>query len=204
MKNYIEGSMSFAEYSGLIDDLVAHGKTTGPNQSETRVKITHLNRQRMRRLEKTVAVENGLRTILRDSKRPMIWLVITEAWCGDAAQNLPVIEKIARESDNIETRYLLRDENLDLMDRFLTDGARSIPKLIAIDADTSEVLGTWGSRPEKGQALFVELRSKGVEKPLIMEQLQRWYNEDRGRSLMDEFGRLIVEWNGPMARSAAR
>ena len=64
----------------------------------------------------------------------MIWLIITEGWCGDAAQCIPTIEKIAAESKNIETHYVLRDENLDLIDEYLTNNARSIPKLIACAA----------------------------------------------------------------------
>lgn len=77
----------------------------------------------------------------------MYSLIITESWCGDAAQNVPVLEKIAAESDMIETRYILRDENLDLMDPFLENGSRSIPKLFALDRTNLKVLGAWGSRP---------------------------------------------------------
>ena len=67
---------------------------------------------------------------MRNVKENWIWLILTEAWCGDAAQNIPTIEKIARENDRIKTLYLLRDENLELMDKYLTGGARAIPKLI--------------------------------------------------------------------------
>lgn len=125
----------------------------------------------------------------------MIWLVITEAWCGDAAQNIPPIEKIANLNDRIETRYILRDENTELMDQFLTSGSRSIPKLIALDADTLDVLGTWGARPEAAQKLYYELKEKGAEKAAIMEHLQRWYNADRTLSLQNEFVNLLAEWD---------
>jgi len=132
----------------------------------------------------------------------MIWLIITEGWCGDAAQNIPVIEKIASESVNIETRYVLRDENPELIDQFLSEGARSIPKLVSMDADTLEVIGSWGARPAAAQVLFHELKRQGVAKPLIMENLQRWYNDDRSGSIQNEFAQLIEQWDKNKAKIA--
>ena len=75
----------------------------------------------------------------------MIWLVISEGWCGDAAQNMPVVEKIVDEMPNVEIRYVLRDENLELMDQYLTNGGRSIPKALFVDTETFEVLGRLGT-----------------------------------------------------------
>ena len=196
MRSYLERSMSFAEYTALIERLVEEGRTTGPKQSELLTNFTKLNWQRMKRLSKTTAIDETAATAARNNDRPMTWLIVTEAWCGDAAQNIPIIEKIAAESGIIETRYILRDENPDLMDRFLTHGARSIPKLIALDGGTLEVLGEWGARPAAAQELFIELRERGFEKPAIMEGLQRWYNEDAGRSLQNEFAGLISSWGG--------
>lgn len=203
MRDYIKKALTFAEYEKLIDDLLAEGKTTGTDQSEARVAFTRLNRQRMRRLEKTILTTDALRKSAKDVERPMIWLIITEGWCGDAAQNLPVLEKIAGESDKIETRYLLRDENPELIDRFLSGGSRSIPKLIALDADTFDVIGTWGSRPEAGQKFFTDLKEKGLDKDAINEELQRWYNADKGVSLQVEFQGLLAKWDQTKAAFAA-
>ena len=203
MKEYIDKAITYERYEKLIDDLLDEGKTTGPNQSAAMFGYGKLNRQRMHRLEKTVGISERTRTVVRKVTRPMIWLVITEGWCGDAAQNVPVIEKIAAESDKIETRYILRDENLELMHRFLTNGARSIPKLIAFDGDTLEVLGSWGSRPTPAQKLYADMRSKGVEKPVILEEIQRWYNADKSETIQREFEVLIGEWNGDRAMVAA-
>ena len=194
MKEYVEKAMTFADYTKLIDELLAKGKTTGTNQSEAMFGYGKLNRQRMNRLEKTVNLSEGVKAAAHKVNRSMVWLAITEGWCGDAAQNVPVIEKIAGESDKIETRYILRDENLELIDQFLTGGARSIPKLIVIDAETYEVLGSWGARPKAAQDYFLEMRSAGLEKPVVMENLQRWYIKDRSRSIQDEFEVLIGEW----------
>jgi thioredoxin-like negative regulator of GroEL len=205
MKEYIEKSMTFAEYIKLIDDLLLDGKTTGANQSEAMFNYGKLNRQRMHRLEKTVVIGESLREQVHRTERQQIWLILTEGWCGDAAQNIPIIEKIAAESGGkIETRYVLRDENLELMDGFLTNNARSIPKLVALDAETFEEIGTWGPRPQAAMDLFIEMRKQGLEKPLIMENLQRWYNADKNRSIQTEFESLLGDWSKKKENAVAR
>jgi hypothetical protein len=204
MNEYIEKSMTFDEYLKLIDDLLAEGKTTGPNQSETMFNYGKLNRQRMSRLDKTVVLNDSLKEKARNNQRPMIWLIITEGWCGDAAQNIPIIEKIARGGSNIETRYVLRDENLSLMDAYLTEGARSIPKLIALDTETLEELGTWGARPAAAQKLFGEMKAQNLAKPLMMENLQRWYLADKNQSIQKEFEELLEQWAGKKEIAATR
>ena len=191
---YVDNSLRYAQYIGLIDDLLIEGKTTGPNQSYKMFQYGKLNRQRMHRLEKTFHLEESVRRSVASIEREMIWLVITEGWCGDAAQNIPVIEKLAAENHRIETRYILRDENPELMDQFLTNGSRSIPKLIAIDRETGEILGTWGPRPALAQEYFYEMRAAGTENSLIKENLQRWYLADHGKTLQAEFVKLLAEW----------
>ena len=194
MQNYIEKAMTFDEYDSLIDRVVAEGKTTGPNQSEELAQYTKLNQARMRRLFKTSELNESLLEIARNVKANWIWLILTEAWCGDAAQNIPPIEKIARENDRIKTLYLLRDENLELMDKYLTGGARAIPKLICQDAETFEEIGTWGSRPQAAYDLFYSLKEQGLEKTEIIEKIHRWYIEDNTESLQAEFEKLIQNW----------
>lgn len=205
MKNYIEKSMSFAEYVGLIDELLSEGKTTGAVQSEAMFGYGKLNRQRMKRLEKTVVLNESLREKAGNVESKWIWLIITEGWCGDAAQNIPIIEKIAAESANIETRYVLRDENLELMDEYLTNGGRAIPKLICLDADTLEEIGVWGSRPRAADDYLSEMKAQGLEKPQMMENMQRWYIADNNQSVQNEFRRLLGEWEaGDSAAGACR
>lgn len=203
MKKYLDASMSFGEYEGLIERLVEEGKTTGPKQSESLANFTRLNLQRMNRLQKTIEIGGHVRSAVRSVEQKQIWLVITEAWCGDAAQNIPIIEKIAAESDIIQTRYILRDEHPELIDRFLTFGARSIPKVIALDAEALEVLWTWGARPKAAQELYVGSHNEGVEKSAIMEKLQRWYNDDKGRSIQAEFVSLLTGKDGLLAAVSA-
>jgi hypothetical protein len=163
-----------------------------------------LNRQRMKRLGNTIELNESLKRKARRAERKMIWLILTEGWCGDAAQNIPTIEKIAAENPNIETRYLLRDENLELMDAYLTNNARSIPKLICLDAETLQEIGTWGPRPEAAINYFYGMRESGMEKLQMMENLQRWYLKDKDKSLQIEFETLIEEWMKKAKVLAAR
>jgi len=203
MKRYIDSSISFEEYLGLIDSLLAEGKTTGPKQSESMFNYGRLNRARMGRLEKTIELDDRTRARIAGLNADWIWLIITEGWCGDAAQNIPVIEKIAVTNPGIETRYILRDEYPELVDQFLTNGSRSIPKLIAVNRRSGEVLGTWGPRPRAAHDLFNEQKSSGIDKDAIHENLQRWYLADRGRSVQSEIAELAEVWVGiPFAKAA--
>lgn len=190
-KEYFEKAMTYAEYRRLIDDLSAQGKTTGENQSETYVSFGNLNRQRMKRLDKTVTIGDDLKEKVKNIKRPLVWLTLTEGWCGDAAQNIPAIEKIAAENPLIKTRYLLRDENPELMGRYLTNGGRAIPVMICLDGETFQELGKWGSRPTAIQKYFLELKASGMEKAEIMELVQRRYNSDKEQSIQADFTELL-------------
>lgn len=190
MKEYIEKAMTYAEYRQLVDDLADNGKTTG-EETQDRIYFTNLNRQRMKRLDKTVKISDELKEKIRAVKRPLIWLTIVESWCGDAAQNIPAIEKIAAENPLIQTRYLLRDENLELMDKYLTNGGRAIPILICLDGEKFTELGKWGSRPRAIQEYFLELKEAGIEKDERNELIQRRYNADKEQSIQADFAELI-------------
>ncbi len=189
-KRIIDG-MSFQTYYNLTDQLVAEGKTTGPKQTEDLAHYTKLNLSRMKRLAKTASINDALIEKINQVKRKTYFLVISEAWCGDAAQNVPLIAKATEFSSNIELKIILRDENLDIMDAFLTNGGRSIPKVIAIDAESLEVIGKWGPRPQAAQKLMLELKAKNAPYTEISERLQRWYIEDKTKSFQADFLELI-------------
>src|SRR5690606_26832149 len=101
------------------------GKTSGADQSKELADYTKLNFQRMKRLNKTIELSEELKGAISKCEQPMIWLVLTEAWCGDAAQNIPLIHQIAQLKECVSLQLLFRDENLDVMDQFLTNGGRS-------------------------------------------------------------------------------
>jgi hypothetical protein len=129
-KELIRKGYTYSQYKNLIDSLLDEGRTTGDDQSESKVNFTKINAHRMKRLYNTNEIIEELEKETNDIKNKWIWLVITEAWCGDAAQNNPVIAKIAEINPNIELKFILRDENPDVIDAYLTNSGRSIPKLI--------------------------------------------------------------------------
>lgn len=82
-------------------------------------------------------------------------IVLTEDWCGDAMMNIPILLRLAGNAD-IDVRMLLRDENLELMDQYLTNGrSRSIPIFIFVDEHGNEV-AKWGPRSDKVQQFVNE------------------------------------------------
>jgi hypothetical protein len=189
--SYIEKAIPYKAYIQEMDELLARGQTTGPNQSEAFIHYSQLNQQRMRRLGKTTVILAAAEKAMRSIRSPQIWLVLTEAWCGDAAQSLPILHMLASLNPLIDLRLLLRDENPDLMDRYLTNGiSRSIPKLIALDKTTRQELFTWGPRPAPLQELFYRMKAEGMADHPIKEELQRWYNTDKTVTIQKEIAAL--------------
>jgi len=192
----INEAMDYDKYRQMIDELLQQDKTTGDNHSEEMVHYTKMNVQRMNRLDKRVELTDSLAKKLNELDEKWIWLVLTEAWCGDAAQNIPAIVKIANESDNIDVKFILRDKHLEIMDAYLTNGGRSIPKLICLDAETLEEVGTWGPRPEAAQEKAMEWKNnESISKEEWAKKLHKWYAKDRTKELQSEFKELISKWN---------
>jgi hypothetical protein len=192
----IQSAYSYEEYRELIDRLLADNKTTGENHSEAMIHYTLMNVHRMKRLDKQISLLPELEQVLSSVSKPLIWLVLTEGWCGDAAQIVPLFEKMASQNEKITLRFILRDEHLDIMDEFLTnERSRSIPKLICLDADTLEVLGSWGPRPEEAQDLFMSLASsEETTWQEVAEKLHKWYADDKTESVQREFLAVFEEW----------
>lgn len=111
-------------------------------------------------------------------------LVIAEDWCGDASSTIPAVARFADVVPGMELRVLRRDEHPELMDRYLTDGARAIPIVIVLD-ETWRELGHWGPRPAALQAFVMENRPL-VPKAELYPQVRRWYARDRGETTLRE------------------
>lgn len=191
IQNSLEKALSYNEYRELVSDLLSQGKSTGPNQSDDLLNYSKLNDKRMKRLDKTVKLTKETLAKIKDVKEPQTWLVLTEGWCGDAAQNLPVINKIAEENPNINLKLVLRDENLELMDEFLTNGGRSIPKLIALNQE-NEVINTWGPRPTTATKMVVDYKEKhGSLDADFKTDLQVWYNKNKGENTQEDLVSML-------------
>ena len=188
----IAKSKSYQEYRTFIAKLAQDGQTSGANLSLDYVNYTRLNESRMHRLDKTVQVVADVKLVLENLSKESIWLVLSESWCGDAAQVLPVINKMAEVSDKIDLRIVLRDENEDLMNLFLTDGTKSIPKLIIIDKESGAVVGDFGPRPIPAKQLILDYKAAhGVVDEAAKIELQKWYLADKGVAIQQEIVGLI-------------
>ncbi|CAM4426594.1 thioredoxin family protein [Flavobacterium terrigena] len=193
IKSAIQKSISYSEYRTLVSKLISEGKSTGKEQSADLLHYSELNEVRMNRLEKTLKMDSEVLEKLQNLKAKQTWLVISEGWCGDAAQILPIIKLMAESSENINLKIVLRDENDDLMAQFLTNGARSIPKLIVLD-ENLEVINHWGPRPEAAKNLILDYKAKhGIVDEPAKIALQKWYLEDKGISTMKEIVGIIHE-----------
>lgn len=192
IKNSLDRSLTYEQYRALVTDLLKQGRSTGPEQSEALLNYSKLNNNRMKRLDKTFTVSENAKNQLKNLSGKYIWLVISEGWCGDAAQILPVINKIAAVSENIALRIVLRDENEALMNNFLTNGGKAIPILIMLYANTLEVLNTWGSRPSTATKMVMEEKEKhGILDDAFKERLQLWYNNDKGKTIENDLLKLL-------------
>lgn len=192
IKNSLEHSFSYEEYRNLLSNLLKVGKTTGNDQSEAMIHYAELNEARLHRLDKTMQVTDEVQLKLEQLTKEYLWLVITEGWCGDAAQILPIINKMALVTDRIELRIILRDDNEEVMNMFLTNGTKSIPKLIIIDKETGEVVDHFGPRPQGAKQLILDYKAEhGVVDETAKIELQKWYLHDKGVSTQNEIMELM-------------
>ena len=189
MKNLLEKSvqkaMDYAQYNLLFKQLVEEETCTG-EQTQEKIDYTKLNYSRTKRLDKTAKISEELLSDFKNITQKQTWLVISEPWCGDAAQTLPFLNKIARNSENIELKIVLRDENLDLMNQFLTNGSQSIPIVIMMDEEMN-LVQTFGPRSKAATKLVSDYKAEhGVIDDAFKEMLQVWYNNDKGVSIVND------------------
>lgn len=188
----LEKSYSYTEYRNHISHLLLQGLSTGDTQSEDLTHYSSLNEVRMNRLDRTIKLLPEVQERLKALKSNYIWLVISEGWCGDAAQLLPIMNIMVKESELTEMRIVLRDENPALMDAFLTNGARSIPKLVLVETETNAVLGSWGPRPAGATQLIADYKAAhGKVDETAKTELQKWYLHDKGHSTMLEIAQML-------------
>lgn len=190
----LPNSHSYSGYRKLVSDLVLEGKSSGNEQSEDLTHYSTLNETRMNRLDKTISilVENIQK--LESLKNEYIWLVLAEGWCGDAAQLLPIFNKMAAVTDKIELKIVFRDENEELMNHFLTNGGKAIPKLIVLDKKTLNIEANWGPRPKGASDLIKNYKEKfGLVDETAKTDLQLWYLHDKGLSTQKELVVLMLD-----------
>jgi hypothetical protein len=194
MVNYSEifsdQGMDYQTYRALVDQLLLEGKATGDVTYD--LHYTKMNVQRMSRVDKTASLTEELTATIDQLRTTYKFLVITEGWCGDAAQIVPVFNKIATGSlGKIDLKFVLRDKNLPLIDAHLTNGGRAIPVLIILNEEADQVLATWAPRPQVLQELLKEWRQETTEMTILAEKLHGWYAKDKTLSTQAELNEVL-------------
>lgn len=194
IESSLERGISYQSYRELVKKLAEENDTTGPEKTEALVNYTKLNDRRMKRWDKTIKVSEGLQKKITEFNHPVTWLVITESWCGDAAHVLPALHKIVELNENLNMKIVLRDDNPELMEAFLTEGSRSIPKVIMIDEKTGDVLTTYGPRPSEATLYVNRYKAKyGKLTPEFKEDLQHWYNKNKGQNVLEDVTEMLCK-----------
>lgn len=188
----LANAMDYPTYRTLIENHVKNRSSTGANQTEDYINYTKLGDARMRRLDKTLKIDEAIANTFTNYTKKLIWLVLSEGWCGDAGQALPYMFKLASLAPHIDLKIVLRDENLELMNLFLTNGGMSIPKLIVLDAETLQVQGEWGPRPSIATQMVADYKKNhGALTQEFKQELQVWYNKDKGLTTARDLAKLL-------------
>lgn len=184
--------MTYNQYCEVVNHLATENSNTGNEKNEALANYTKLNDRRMKRWNKTVKISEAIKDEISSKTLNQTWLVISESWCGDAANVIPAINKIAELNEGIDLKIVLRDENDALMNEFLTNGGKSIPKLIMIDNTTEMVINSYGPRPTEATKMVNDFKTEhGTLTAEFKEDLQRWYNKDKGQNVINDLVELM-------------
>lgn len=186
-------AMQYDAYFELLEKLLAEGKTTGPEQTPERLEHAKLNLSRMKRIGQQFQTDDESMALLKTQPDGIKFLFIVEGWCGDAAQIVPALEKMLQ-ARGWESRYILRDEHLEIMDMFLTNGARAIPAVVAIDAEGKVLSNHWGPRPALLKDLVNHWKVE-MSKDEWHKLLHTWYAKDKSGTLQMDFASWVAGLN---------
>jgi hypothetical protein len=194
-KQVVQQGVTYNEYQRIIDSLLREGKTTGLTQTQEYVDYTKLNVYRMHRIDIKLKLLDVLIDRLYKLQNNYTWLVIAEAWCGDAAQNLPILAKMSYVTSHIDFKIILRDEHPEIMQHYTTNGSMSIPKLICLNTETLEEVFTWGPRPASAAQLITDnkVSAEPLDKKALHEKLHLWYAQNKYMETQQELLLLIEE-----------
>jgi hypothetical protein len=177
--------MDFIAYQQLFQEILNHPQPPAPYQDPDYLNYAKLNWSRQQRWLKSGLLNDELAAIIGNIMEEQYWTIITEAWCGDAAHIIPFLHRLSELNPLIKVDYQLRDKEPFLIEQYLTNGTKSIPKLIIADAKHKD-LAVWGPRPAECQALYIRLLNDHVDMELKKIALQQWYNADKGVSMQKE------------------
>lgn len=188
-KNYFQKAISYDQYKKQMAEELALNPDLKIKQ------YINLNQRRMHRVEKTYTPSAEIITQVKNLKHKTYWLIVTEHWCGDASQSLPALNAVAELSEGkIEMKLVYRDQNDELMNAYLTNGTRSIPKLVQLD-EHYNVTAIWGPRPTIAQKLVKELKSNPATAATYVNELHLWYAKNKQQDLEKEMAQVLFRAN---------
>ncbi len=188
---YLAKSISYPNYIAAFERAIHENTPLAEAEQVPLFKYYALNHQRSTRIYNQYVVTDALLRAIDALPAKVQWLVITEPWCGDSAQNLPVIAKVADASNGkIDLRIVYRDTNLDLIDQFLTNGGRSIPKLLQLN-EQGELTATWGPRPAAAQQLVADLRAANIPHDDYIATVHKWYADNKAADISNDILELL-------------
>ncbi len=182
-KKYFEEGLSTEMYKQEFESRIALG------DQEQFANYYILNKARSKRIE-NIKLTDSLVESLKAINEKIYWLIITEPWCGDSAQIVPVLDVAVSINPLINLKYVLRDTNGEIIEAHLTNGGKAIPKLLILN-ENFEVLKTWGPRPLIAQDLVVKLKSNNATLETYAEELHKWYAKDKQQEIQKELAALI-------------
>lgn len=182
--------MNYADYKQLFDAILDNPERAAPYTDEMYWNYTQLNQARVKRWDKKTLSNENILSKLKQVTQPQHWIIITEPWCGDAAHIVPFLIKMTEENDLISYDIQLRDTAPFLIERYLTNGSKSIPKLIIRDNDGKD-LAVWGPRPEGAQQVVEKMKAVNADFEDTKIALQNWYNDNKGEEICNELAGLL-------------
>ena len=189
-------AFNYRDFRNLMKELIRGNENNYTEQYKDWLTYIEKNDKLMDRLEKHVTLNKSLSKFIGNKAESWTWLVIAEPWCGDVGQNLPVLNAIAEASPAITMKIILRDQHPEVMDQYLTNGARSVPVLVCLKASDLKELGRWGPRPEPAQKIMEKHKYQNdpPEKKDAIKKVQLWYEKDNQNTIQEELEELIWQW----------
>lgn len=182
--------MNFEEYHALFSQILTSTKVEAPYDDPEYLNYTKLNKSRQKRWAKNGVILEETKIVFSNLSTKQHWIIISEPWCGDASHIVAFLVKMAELNPMISYEIQLRDSAPFLIEKYLTNGTKAIPKLIIRDENGND-RAVWGPRPEKAQNMFLSLKEANIEKTEQKIALQNWYNEDEGVAIQKEVCALM-------------
>ncbi len=183
-------TMDWNTYMGLFDDILEKRFTEAPYDKPDYFEYVQLNKARTTRWLKKNPISEETIEAIKSIDTPQKWILITEPWCGDAAHSTPIVFLLSELNPNITLQVVLRDSS-DFIDSYLTNGGKSIPKLVVRDENDNDLFN-WGPRPAEGQKVVMDMKAQGQPYAEVTKVIQGWYNKDKGVSIQTELNELVV------------